>query len=63
MVHSVESNFFEKFKAIASLLILAHISDFFLKKIFIRKSSKPEHRNLVLIISTVQVELSKLNLT
>ena len=39
----------------------AHISDFFLKKRFFRKSSKSGHRNLVLITSTVQVELSKLN--
>ena len=34
---------------------------FFIKKKIIRKSSKPGHGNLVLIISTVQVELSKLN--
>ena len=39
----------------------AHISDFFFKKRFFRKSSKSGHRNLVLITSTVQVELSKLN--
>ena len=31
------------------------------KKIFLRKSSKPGHGNLILINSTVQLELSKLN--
>ena len=40
----------------------AHISVcLFRKKRFHRKSSKPEYGNLVLITSTVQVELSKLN--
>ena len=34
---------------------------FFLKKRFLRKFSKPGHGSLVLIASTVQVELSKLN--
>ena len=34
---------------------------FFKKKRFLRNSSKPGHGNLVLITSTVQVELSKLN--
>ena len=34
---------------------------FLKKKRFHRKSSKPEYGNLVLIASTVQVELSKLN--
>ena len=38
-----------------------NISDHFFKKIFLRKSSKPGHGNLVLDTSTVQVELSKLN--
>ena len=61
MKQSVESNFFEKFTAIASLpsahtLFMFQI--FFFKKIFLRKSSKPGHGNLV---PTVQVELSKLN--
>ena len=58
MEQSVESNFF---RAIASLLIHGPYFRFFLKKRFIRKSSKPGHGNLVLITSTVQVELSKLN--
>ena len=62
MEQSVESNFFEKFKAIASLpILLPYFRLFFLKKRFLRKSSKPEHGNLVLITSSVQVELSKLN--
>ena len=59
----IESNFFKKFKAIDSTT--AHTSPkfqiSFLKKRFLRKSSKPGHGNLVLITSTVQVELSKLN--
>ena len=42
------------------LPILPHIS-VFLKIRVLRKSSKSGHRNLVLITSTVQVELSKLN--
>ena len=54
--------FFEKFRAIASLLILGpYFRFFFLKKRFLRKSSKLGHGNLVLITSTIQVELSKLN--
>ena len=59
----MESNLFEKFKVIASYQCsyFAHISDFFKKKRFLRKSSKTGHENLVLITSTVQVELSKLN--
>ena len=63
MKRSLEFNFFEKFKAIASLLVLRPYFRFFLKKNkrFLRKSSKPGHGNLVLITSTVQVELSKLN--
>ena len=57
----MESNFFKIFKAIASLPILRPYSQgFLLKKRFFRKSSKPEHENLVLVTSTVQVELSKL---
>ena len=59
---SVESNFFKKFKAMASnhCPYFAYISDL-KKKRFLRKSSKPGHGNLVLITSTVQVEHSKLN--
>ena len=60
MEQSVESNFFKKSKAIASLPFRPYFR-FFLKKRFLRKSSKSGHRNLVLITSTVQVELSKLN--
>ena len=60
MEQSVESNFFEKFKVIASLPILRHFR-FKKKNTFLRKSSKPGHGNLVLITSTIQVELSKLN--
>ena len=61
MEQSVESNF-KKFKAIASLPILLPYFRFFFfkKKRFLRKSSKPGHGNLVLVTSTVQVELSKL---
>ena len=65
MEQSVESNFFKKFKVIASLPIFyysVHIFDFFFfLKRFLRKSIKPGDGNLVLITSTVQVELSKLN--
>ena len=64
MEQSVESNFFDKFNAIASLTLPAYftnISDFFFKKRFLRKSSKPGHENLVLITSTVQAELSTLH--
>ena len=63
MEQSVDSDFFKKLKAIASLPIpyLAHISRFKKKKRFLRKSGKPGHGNLVLITSTVQVLLSKSN--
>ena len=63
MEQSVESNFFKKFKAIASLPILRpYFRFFFLEKRFLRKSSKPGHGgNLVLITSTLQVDFSKLN--
>ena len=60
----MKSNSFRKVKAIASLPILSpyfRIFFFFQKKRFLRKSSKPGHVNLVLITSTAQVELSKLN--
>ena len=59
MEQSVESNSFEKFKAIAPLPILRlYFRFFFVKK---KDFSQPEHGNLVLITSTVQVELSKSN--
>ena len=65
---SVESNFFKKFEAIASWSIPRPYFRFFLKKkTILRKSgkpghvSKPGHGNLVLITSTLQVELSKLS--
>ena len=62
MEQSVESNSFEKFKAIKSqLIILPYFRYFCKKKRFFLKSSKPGHENLVLITSTVQVELSALN--
>ena len=61
MEQLIESNFFKKFKAIASTAHTSPIFHFFFKKRFLRKSSKPGHGNLVLITSTVQVELSKLN--
>ena len=51
----MESNFFKKFKAITN------ISVFFFFKRFHRKFRKPGHGNLILIISTVEVKLSKLN--
>ena len=60
MERSVEFNSFEKFKVKHHCPYFAHISDL-KKKRFLRKSSKPGHGNLVLITSTVQVELSKLN--
>ena len=59
MEQSVESHSFEKFKAIAPLPILClYFRFFFVKK---KDFSQPEHGNLVLITSTVQVELSKSN--
>ena len=61
MEQSLESNSFEKFKAIALLPILRPYLRFFLRKRFLRKSSKPGHGNLVLITVTVQVGLSNLN--
>ena len=62
MEQSLEPNSFEKFKAIASLPILhPYFRLFFIKKRFLRKSSKPGHRNLVLITANAQVELSNLN--
>ena len=59
----MESNFFKKFKAIASLPIFRPYFSFFLKRLFkiSSKPGKPGNGNLVLITSTVQVELSKLN--
>ena len=53
MEQSVEFNFSKEFKVIESLPILP--SSIFLR--FLRKSSKPGQENLVLITSTVQVEL------
>ena len=53
MEQSVESNFFKKFKAIASLLILRPYFRFFLKKKGF--SENPVDLNLVLVASTVQV--------
>ena len=62
MEQLVESNIFKKFKAIASLPILRpYFRSFFMKR-FLRKSSKPRHGNVVLITSTVQVEISKVEL-
>ena len=64
MEQLVESIFFEKFKVIASLPIYTSPIFqiyFWKKKRFLRKCSKPEHGNLVLITPTVEVELSKLN--
>ena len=58
MEQSVESDFF---KVIASLTIIHPYFRHFFKKSFLRKSSKHGHGNLVLVTSTVQVELSKLN--
>ena len=60
---SVESNFFKIYKAIASMPILGPYFRFFFrkKKTFFRKSNKPGYENLVLIILTLQIELSKLN--
>ena len=57
MEQSVESNFFKKFKGIASLAILHQDFVFIIiiSKRFLRKSRKPGgHGNLVLITSTVQ---------
>ena len=63
MEQPMESNFFKKFKVIASQPILRPYFRFiFFEKRFLRKSSKPPgHGNLVLITPTVQVEISKLN--
>ena len=61
MEQSAESTSFEEFKAIASLPLLRPYFSFFLTKRFLRKSGKPGPENLVLITSTVQVELSNLN--
>ena len=62
MEQSVESNFLKKLKAIAYTVHTSPIFQIFiLKTRFLGKSSKPGHGNLVLITSTVQVELSKLN--
>ena len=62
MEQPVESNFFKKFLAVASLRILRlYFRLFFKEKRFLRKSSKPGHGNLLLITSTVQIEISKLN--
>ena len=59
----MESNFFKKFKVIASLPTLRPYFSFFclFKKRLLKESSKPEYGNLVLITSTVQVGLSELN--
>ena len=54
LTESVESNFLRNIQSDSITSVL-------LRKRFLRKSSKPGHSNLVLIISTVQVELSKLN--
>ena len=56
MKQPMEPNSVEKFKAIPPLLILRPYCSLKKKK-KIRKSSKPGHGNLVLITSTVQVEL------
>ena len=42
-------------------ILWPYFRSFSLKKGFLRNSSKPRHGNLVLITSTVQFELSKLN--
>ena len=60
MEQSVESNFFKKFKA-SLPVVQPYFRFFFQKKRFLGKSSKPGHRDLVLIFSTVQVKLSNLN--
>ena len=58
----MESNSCKKFKSIALLPILGpYFRLVFFKKRFLGKSSKPVHGNLVVINSTFQVELSKLN--
>ena len=57
----METNFFKKFKVIASLLILTpYLRIFSKKKGFSENVVNPD--NLVLTTSTAQVELSKLNL-
>ena len=50
MEESVESNFVNKFKAVVSTAHTSTIFQIFFKKIFIRKSSKSGHGNLVLIL-------------
>ena len=54
MEQSIESNFFQKFK-ILNFISLKH------RHFIFRKSSNPGHKSLVLITSTVQVELAKLS--
>ena len=63
MEQSVESNFFKKIRAIASITSQTSsiFQIIFITKSFFRKSSKPGHGNLVLITSTVQVDFSMLN--
>ena len=50
MEQSVESNSIEKFKAIASTAHASPIFQIFLKKRFLRKSSKRGHGNVVLML-------------
>ena len=57
MEQSVESNSFKTFKVEASLSIRSPYNRFFFKKRLLRKSSKPEHWNLVLITPTAQVKI------
>ena len=61
MEQSVESNSFEKFKANSIVHCSYFAHQILFKKRFLKKSSKPGYENLVLITSTVQIELSKLN--
>ena len=57
MEQSVESNSFKTFKVEASLSIRSPYNRSFFKKRLLRKSSKPEHWNLVLITPTAQVKI------
>ena len=41
--------------------LISSLPSFFTSQLYFRKSSKPGHENLVLVTSTVQVELSKLS--
>ena len=58
MEQSMESNIFQKFKLNLKFLNFISLKH---RHFIFRKSSNPGHKSLVLITSTVQVELAKLS--